>query len=318
MRGVFLDDRTVTAGDLDLEALRATLPDWHFAGMTGTSQVEEYIRAAGVVITNKVALDRSLLAGAPRLRLVCIAATGANNIDLQAAAEHGITVCNVRGYATASVVEHVFMVMLALGHRLHEHREAIERGDWGRSPAFSLLDYPFTELAGKTLGIVGYGELGKGVASVARAFGMHVLLAQRPGGPAQSGRIPLQRLLAESDVVSLHCPLTPATHNLIGTPELKNMRNNAFLINTARGGIVNEAALAAALRNGDIAGAAVDVLSEEPPRPGNPLLEPEIPNLIITPHTAWAGIRSRQALIRELTANIRAFLDGSPRNMVLP
>lgn len=139
MRGVFLDDRTVTAGDLDLEALRATLPDWHFAGMTGASQVEEYIRAAGVVITNKVALDRTLLASAPRLRLVCIAATGTNNIDLQAAAEHGITVCNVRGYATASVVEHVFMVMLALGHRLHEHREAVERGEWSRSDRKSVV-----------------------------------------------------------------------------------------------------------------------------------------------------------------------------------
>jgi glycerate dehydrogenase len=253
-----------------------------------------------------------------RLRLVCVAATGTNNIDLRAAAERGITVCNVRGYATASVVEHVFMAILALCHRLHEHYDAVQRGDWNRSPAFSLLDYPFLELTGKTLGIVGYGELGRGVAKVANAFGMNTLLAQRPGGPAQPERYPLERLLADSDVISLHCPLTDATRNLIGAAELRKMRRSALLINTARGGIVDEQALAMALRNGDIAGAAVDVLSEEPPRSDNPLLKPGIPNLIVTPHTAWAGIRSRETLVSELAANIRAFLDGTPRNVVSP
>jgi len=318
MRGVFLDDLTVTAGDLDLAALRATLPEWRFAGMTTADRVTEAIREADVVITNKVILDHAALSAASRLRLVCVAATGTDNVDLQAASDRGITVCNVRGYATASVVEHVFMVMLALGHRLFEHRVAVLHGDWCRSPSFSLLDYPFTELAGRTLGIIGYGELGSGVARVAEAFGMHILIARRPGGPAQPGRCPLERLLAESDIVTLHCPLTAATHRLIGARELKLMRNHAVLINTARGGIVDEGALLQALRDGDIAGAAIDVLGQEPPRPGNPLLDENLPNLVITPHTAWAGSRSRQTLIGELTENIRAFLAGSPRNVVMP
>ncbi len=318
MRGVFLDDRTITAGDLDLAALRSTLPDWHFAGITPANRIGDYIREADIVIANKAVLDRASLMSTQRLRLVCVAATGTNNIDLRAAAERGITVCNVRGYATSSVVEHVFMAILALCHRLHEHYDAVQRGDWNRSPAFSLLDYPFLELTGKTLGIVGYGELGRGVAKVANAFGMNTLLAQRPGGPAQPERYPLERLLADSDVISLHCPLTDATRNLIGAAELRKMRRSALLINTARGGIVDEQALAMALRNGDIAGAAVDVLSEEPPRSDNPLLKPGIPNLIVTPHTAWAGIRSRETLVSELAANIRAFLDGTPRNVVSP
>jgi glycerate dehydrogenase len=208
------------------------------------------------------------------------------------------------------------MAILALCHRLHEHQDAVRRGDWGRSPTFSLLDYPFRELTGKTLGIIGYGELGRGVANVAGAFGMKTLLAQRPGGSAQTGRHPLEQLLADSDVISLHCPLTDATRNLIGAAELRKMRSSALLINTARGGIVDEKALAMALLNGDIAGAAVDVLSEEPPFSTNPLLKPGIPNLIITPHTAWAGVRSRQSLVSELAANIRAYLDGAPRNVV--
>lgn len=318
MRGVFLDDRTVTSGDLDFSLLRSTLGEWHFAGMTPDDRVSESIRDADVVISNKVVLDRNTLAAAKQLKLVCVAATGTNIIDLQAATEHGITVCNVRGYATASVVEHVFMVILALQHRLLAQDAAVRRGDWGRSQTFSLLDHGFSELHGKNIGIIGYGELGSHVARVARAFGMNILVAQRPGGTAQPGRCPLPQLYAEADVISLHCPLDDNTRNLIGTAELKQMRNSALLINTARGGIVNEGALARALRNGDIAGAAIDVLSEEPPRHHNPLLEPGIPNLIITPHVAWAGVQSRQALLDGLAANIKAYLSGSPRNVVTP
>jgi glycerate dehydrogenase len=318
MRGVFLDDLTLAAIDLDLSALRSTLPAWHFAGMTAACDVRQSVRDADVVITNKVLLDRATLSAAPRLRLVCVAATGTDNVDLQAAKDHAITVCNVRGYATPSVVEHVFMVMLALGHRLHDYHSAVRHGDWNRSAVFSLLDYPFTELAGRTLGIIGYGELGKAVARIAGAFGMNILVGQQPGGPERPGRCPLEMLLRESDIVTLHCPLTATTRNLIGAPQLKMMRNHALLINTARGGIVDESALRDALLNGDIAGAAVDVLTREPPRAGNPLLDEDLPNLIITPHIAWAGIQSRQALIAELAENIRAFLSGSPRNVVTP
>lgn len=316
MRGVFLDDHTVGTEELDLSGLRATLPDWHFAGMTPPDRVQEAIHEADVVITNKVVLDQTALAGARRLKLVCVAATGTDNIDLRASDRLGITVCNVRGYATASVVEHVCMVMLALGHRLQEHVEAVRRGDWSAAATFSLLGYPFVELSGRTLGIIGYGTLGRAVAEMSRALGMKVLIAQRPGGAVQPGRCPLGELLAESDIVSLHCPLTDTTRHLIGAQELAAMRSSAVLINTARGGIVDESALADALRSGGIAAAAVDVLSEEPPPPDHPLLAADIPNLIITPHVAWAGARSRQALVDGLAANIRAFLNGTPANVV--
>jgi glycerate dehydrogenase len=316
MHGVFLDDQSVSCGDLDLAALRATLAEWRFLGTTQAQQTAAAISDADVVISNKVLLDEQALSAASRLKLICIAATGTNNVDLAAAGRLGITVCNVQAYATRSVVEHVFMVMLALGHRLRNHTLAVQQGSWQAADCFSLLDYPFYELDGKTLGIVGYGELGKAVARAAAAFGLRVLISQRPGGPAQAGRCAFDQLLETSDIISLHCPLTDATRNLIGSPELKRMRNSALLINTARGGIVNEAALAEALHAGEIAGAAVDVLTEEPPRHGNPLLDPGIPNLVVTPHIAWAGINARQTLVNELAANIRAFLSGTPRNVV--
>ncbi len=316
MRGVFLDDHSVSRGDLDLGALRGTLPEWTFHGTTVASEAAAAIRDADIVISNKVLLDSQALSAASRLKLVCIAATGTNNVDLAAADRLGITVCNVQAYATTSVVEHVFMVMLALSHRLQSYTRAVHQGAWQTASNFSLLDYPVNELNGKTLGIIGYGELGKAVARTAEAFGLRILISQRPGGPDKPGRCTLEKLLQTADIISLHCPLTDATRNLIGRAELEKMRNSALLINTARGGIVNEADLAGALRAGDIAGAALDVLTEEPPRHGNPLLDPAIPNLIVTPHVAWAGVNARQTLVNELTANIQAFLAGTPRNVV--
>jgi glycerate dehydrogenase len=316
MHGVFLDDHSVTRGDLDLGALRATLPGWTLHGNIAAHETAAAIRDADVVISNKVLLDGKTLSAASRLKLVCIAATGTDNVDLAAADRLGITVCNVQAYATTSVVEHVFMVMLALSHRLQGHTLAVRQGAWQAADCFSLLDNPFRELAGKTLGIIGYGELGKAVARTAAAFGLHILISQRPGGPVQAGRCAFEQLLETADIISLHCPLTDATRNLIGREELVKMRNSALLINTARGGIVNEAALAEALQAGAIAGAAIDVLAEEPPRQGNPLLDPAIPNLIVTPHVAWAGINARQTLVNELAANIQAFLAGTPRNVV--
>jgi len=245
-----------------------------------------------------------------------VAATGTNNVDLVAARERGVAICNVTGYATPSVVQHVLALMLALTTRVAEHAAAARDGRWAASELFCLLDFPFRELAGKTLGIVGYGELGRGIARVAQALGMSVLIAQRPGGPPQEGRLPLDELLARSDVVTLHVPLADNTRGLIGARELALMKSDALLIDTARGGIVDEAALVEALRCGRLGGAGVDVLAVEPPRGGSPLLDDPPPNLIVTPHVAWASREARQRLIDEVALNIRAFSEGDERNRV--
>lgn len=314
MHGVFLDLETVDRNDLDLQLLRSTLPEWSL--LKKTRDVIQATRNADIIVTNKVRLDRDTLLAAEQLKLVCIAATGTNNVDLDTAHEKDITVCNVRAYATASVVEHVFTLILNLVRNIQKYRDAVRHGAWQNTDEFCLLDYPVRELNGQTLGIIGYGELGKAVATTASAFGMHIMVAQRPGAPPDPGRVPLDRLLSEANIISLHCPLSDATRNLIDQPQLALMRKDAILINTARGGIINETALAESLRNGRIAGAGIDVLSEEPPRNGNPLLDPSLPNLIVTPHIAWAGINARQSMINEIAANIQAFLDGSPRNVV--
>jgi glycerate dehydrogenase len=318
MRGAFLDLDSVDRSDLDLQPLQSIPADWTLHRRTAPAEVIQRIQDADIVVTNKVRLDSDVLQTAGRLKLVCIAATGTNNIDLDITRSLDITVCNVTGYATPSVVEHVFAQMLALTRRLYEYRDAVTQERWQSANEFCLLDFPIRELAGLTLGIIGYGELGKAVAAMGTAFGMHILIAERPDQTVRPGRTPLDILLAEAHVVSLHCPLTRETRNLISGKELDRMRNDAILINTARGGIVDEAALLHALQSGRIAGAAVDVLSEEPPRNGNPLLEVPLPNLLITPHIAWASINARQRLIDEITGNIRAWLDGTPRNVVCP
>jgi glycerate dehydrogenase len=264
-----------------------------------------------------VVLDAAALRQAPRLRLICVAATGVNNVDLTAAARAGVTVCNCRGYGTPAVVQHVFALLLALCARLPEYRQAVRDGRWQRASQFCLLDYPIRELADKTLGIVGYGELGRGVARLAEAFGMRVLLAQRPDTvELLEDRTPLPLLLPQVDVLSLHCPLTPETRGLIGAWELALMRRDAVLINTARGGLVDEAMLADALRKGALGGAGVDVLTLEPPTAGNPLLAPDIPNLIVTPHCAWGSRESRQRLVGQLAENVRSYLGGEPVRVV--
>lgn len=316
MKGVFLDSESVDSGDIDFGALRATLPDWTFHSFTAPDETLERVRGANIVVSNKVVLGRDILEAAPELKLVCVAATGTNNVDLEAARELGIVVSNVVNYGTPSVVQHVFSLMLALTTKLFSYRDAVLAGDWGKSRQFCMLDYPIRELNGKTLGIVGYGELGSGVARIAECFGMEILIAQRPGGPATEGRLPLEELLPRVDVLTLHCPLTEQTRNLIGAKELSLMKPDALLINAARGGIVDETALAQALRDGVIGGAGVDTITHEPPVNGNVLLDASIPNLIVTPHIAWAGRNSRQRMTDIVTANIKAFLDGKPANRV--
>jgi glycerate dehydrogenase len=315
--GVILDLATIDRGDLDLSGLEGGCEQLEQHAQTRPEQVTERLADAVLAITNKVVLDRERLAAAPTLRLVCITATGTNNVDLEAARERAIAVCNVTGYATPSVVQHVFALILAHATRLLDYHKAVRDEAWARSDQFCLLDFPIAELAGRTLGIVGYGELGRAVGRMAEAFGMRVLIAQRPGGTPEPGRIPLDELLPQVDVLTLHTPLAANTRNLIGAAELAPMRPDALLVNAARGGIVDEAALAHALRRGIISGAAVDVLTVEPRRAGNPLLAPNVPNLIVTPHVAWASRAAHQRLIDEIAENIRAFTQGRARNRVV-
>jgi len=313
-QAVFLDLDSLHPADLNFDQLWRTAQHWEHYALTKQRDLLARVRYADLVISNKVVLDRPVLSRLSSLRLICIAATGTNNVDLDAAAEYGIPVCNVTGYATASVAEHTFALILALRRRLNEHQQAAGR-QWPQETQFCVLDYPVAELRSKTLGIIGYGELGKAVAQRARAFGMQVIVSQRPGMPDERpDRLPLADVLAGSDVLSLHCPLTPATRHLIDAGALAKMKPDALLINTARGGIVDETALLEALNNSRLGGAALDVLEREPPPTDHPLLHSGLPSLIITPHVAWASRESRQRLVDELVKNIQAFSRGRERN----
>jgi glycerate dehydrogenase len=242
------------------------------------------------------------------LKLIAVAATGVDIIDLEYCRRRGITVSNVRNYARHSVPEHVLMLILALRRRLLDHREDILRGAWQRASQFCLLDHEIRDLYGSTLGIIGYGALGQAVEKLAQAFGMRVLISEHKDAHAlRAGRTSFEDILRESDQLSLHCPLTESTRKMIGTEELRKMKRHALLINTARGGLVDEAALVEALRSGLIAGAGFDVLTREPPREGNPLLDLNLPNLILTPHVAWASREAMQSLADQLINNIEEF-----------
>ncbi len=307
-KAVFLDLESLE--DLDLAVLGAEFDVFETHMATAQDQVAERIRGADVVLVNKARLDAAALEQAPGLKLICIVATGTNNVDLAAAQRLGVQVSNCRAYGNDSVIQHVFALLLALSTRLLDYHQAVQAGRWQQAGQFCFLDFPISELAGKTLGIVGYGNLGQGVGRIAEAFGMQVMVAQRPGGPAEPGRVPLDELLPRVDVLTLHCPLTEHTRNLIDAAALKKMKNSALLINVARGGIVDEEALASALRSGELAGAATDVLSVEPPRAGNPLLDSSIPNLIVTPHNAWGSKEARQRIISQTLETVQAFKRG--------
>ncbi|GGK69253.1 2-hydroxyacid dehydrogenase [Amphritea balenae] len=310
MKAVFLDLGSLDCNDLDLSALERQCDSFTCFAETSAAQVSERIAGAELVIVNKVVLDKEVLASSASLKHICIAATGTNNVDLQAAAAQGISVSNCQAYGTDSVAQHVMTMMLALHTNLIAYNNAARNGQWARASQFCLLDYPIQELSGKTLGIVGYGNLGAGVARLAGAFGMEVLIAQRAGGDTVGGRIAIDELLPQVDVLSLHCPLTDLTRNLINAETIALMKPGAFIINAARGGIVNEADLADALRQGRLAGAATDVLIEEPPVNGNPLLAEDIPNLIITPHSAWGSVQARQRIVEQMAETIAGLRQG--------
>ena len=316
MRAAFLDWHSVNANDLDAGCLTALPLEWAFYPKVSPGELDSLLADTAILVSNKVRLDAAAIEKASALKFICVAATGTNNIDLSAAAKHGIPVCNVTAYATDSVVQHVFMLMLNLVRQYPAYQAALAQGRWQSSEHFCFLDYTIESLAGKTLGIVGYGELGKAVARIAENFGMRVLIAQGTQADATNERIPLHELLPQVDVLSLHCPLTAQTRNLIGPRELALMKSTAMLINTARGGIVDEAALLDALERKQIAGAGLDVLLEEPPRQGHPLLHAQRHNLIVTPHIAWASRQARQKLIDGVASNIDHWLKGEITNQV--
>ena len=286
-------------------------------GKTAPEQVVERLSGATVAIVNKVLLSADTLARLSGLRLIALAATGHDCVDVDYCRAHGIAVSNVRDYAQHSVAEHAFALLLALRRNLAGYSALVAAGAWQRSDQFCVYGPPLADLHGSILGIVGAGSIARSVAAIGSGFGMRVIYAASPSQPAgTAGRVGLAELLAIADVVSLHCPLTAATRGLIGAAELARMKSNSILVNTARGGLVDEAALAAALRAGQIAGAAFDVLSDEPPESSNPLLQPGLPNFILTPHIAWASDDAMRTLAGELYANIEAWAGGRPRNLV--
>jgi glycerate dehydrogenase len=317
MKAVFLDFATM-GPDLDVASLQALLPELELFDVTNDDQIAERIQDAVFVLTNKVRLTGDLLKGCPKLKFIGLTATGTDNVDLVAAKQGGIAVCNIRAYCTQSIAEHVFGCILNLTHSLDRYNNTVRRGEWQKSADFCLLTHPIRELSAMTLGIVGYGNLGQGVSNVAKAFGMEVIVSARPGAdPIDDGRVAFTDLLRRADVISLHCPLTEGTVGLFGEEEFRVMKSDAILINTARGGLVDSAALVSALRSGDIAAAAIDVLPQEPPVEGDPLLEYDGPNLRITPHIAWGSNEARQAAIEQLAATISAFRNSEELNRVV-
>lgn len=318
MNAAFLDFATVGAAELDTTPLSEVLPGLTIYDTTKRADVIGRVADLEYVLLNKVRLGREELEAAPDLRFIGLTATGVDNVDLEVARQRGIAVCNIRAYCTRSVVEHVFGVLLNLTHSLAQFRDAVRDGAWQRSEEFCLLDFPLRELSAMTMGIVGHGELGAGVAQTARHFGMNVLIARRPGAEAvpDDGRVRLDELLATADVVSLHCPLNDNTRKLIGARELSLMKKSAILINTARGGLIDSAALVVALENGDIGAAAIDVLPQEPPVDGDPLLECRLANLIVTPHIAWGTREARQNALNQLAGAVAAFQRGEEMNRV--
>jgi glycerate dehydrogenase len=284
---------------------------------TTPEQVVERLRDATVAITNKVPLRDATLGQLPKLKLIAVAATGYDVIDVDACRRRGIAVANIRNYAVHTVPEHVFAMMLTLRRNLLAYRRDVERGEWQRSEQFCFFTHPIGDLFGSTMGIIGEGAIGQGTAAIARGFGMKVLFADHEPPKAPGVEFtPLQKVLEMSDVISLHLPLTAGTRNMIGLPQLRQMKRTALLINTARGGLVDEQALIQALDEGLIGGAGFDVLTVEPPREGNPLLDVRRTNFILTPHVAWASDGAMQFLADQLIDNIDAWADGKPQNLV--
>lgn len=321
MQAVFLDYKTVDSGDLDLSPISDLLPELIVYENTKDEEIAERIKFAKIIIINKIQLDASLLSKAHSAKLICLVATGTNNVDLESARDLGIAVCNIKNYCTDSVVQHVFLSILALQHSLLNYQTSLDEGAWQNSALFSLLNHPIAELRAKKLGIVGFGVLGSGVARMAESFGMKVLIAEsldknRVQNDGGLHRISFDSLIQESDFISLHCPLTNHTEKLFNQRVFASMKKSAFLINTARGALIKDEDLISAIKNKEIAGAAIDVFDEEPPPLNHPLIRDSFHNLIITPHIAWAAVEARQRALECIADNIDAFLKDKPKNIV--
>lgn len=314
MKIVILDGYTLNPGDLDWAPLHK-LGDVTIHDRSAKDEILERAAGAEVLLVNKVVLSADLLAQLPDLKYVGVMATGFNNIDIEAAKKQGIIVTNVKAYGPASVAQQTFALLLALVNRPEMHSQSVYAGEWVASPDFCYWKSPLTELAGKTMGLVGFGDIGSQVAKIAAAFGMKVIAHRRNPEPVEGVEmVPLDDLFRRSDVISLHCPLTDETKGVINSESIARMKSNAIVLNTGRGPLIEEADLAEALRNGTIAGAGLDVLSTEPPRADNPLLA--APNCVITPHVAWATFEARKRLLQMVAENLEGFLKGKPRNVV--
>ncbi len=314
MKIVILDALTLGA-DIDLSRFNQ-YGKMEIYPTTSKEELSERIKGSEIVITNKVVFGKNDFSNAPLLKLICIAATGYNNIDLESAREKGVVVANVKNYSTESVAQHTFSLILALYGSLTNYVSDVRNGEWSRSPIFTMLNHPFTEISGKKIGILGYGTIGKRVADIAQAFGMDVLIGKRPGIEYQGEkRLDFEVLLKESDIISIHTPLSENTKNLFTIKEMGKMKKSAILINVARGGIVNEADLAIALSTGMIKAAAIDVCEKEPIEKENKLVG--LPNLIITPHIAWASAESRNRLLDGIENNIEQYLAGNGNDINL-
>lgn len=309
---------------LDRSTLRANVRRpafehaWNEHSTTAVAEIPSHLGDATIAITNKVPLRAETLSKLPKLKMIAVAATGYDVIDIDYCKAHGIAVANIRNYAVHTVPEHAFALILALRRNLLAYRRDVENGVWQQAEQFCFFNHPIGDLSGATIGILGEGAIGQGTAKIARGFGMRVLFADHAPPKAPGVEFtPLDQVLAESDVISLHCPLTPESRNMIGPEQFRKMKKTALLINTARGGLVDEAALIGALDEGLIAGAGFDVLTKEPPKEGNPLLEIRRPNFILTPHVAWASDNAMQFLADQLIDNIEAFVKGKPQNLVV-
>lgn len=312
---LFLDKASLFPDDLDF-ALLNDVASWQWFDNANVGDIKHGLESAEIIVTNKVMISKQVIDYCKQLKLICVAATGVNNVDVDAAKKKNINVCNVSAYATASVAQHVFALVLSLNRKLFSYKNAVKKGNWSQSSYFCYFGETISDLQGKTLGIIGYGELGQEVAKIARCFGMKVSIAKRNETDTRDGRLDLTSLLSTSDVVSLHCPLTKINRHMIAAKELAVMKPEAMIINTARGGLIDESALLHALENNIIGAAALDVLEQEPPSVNHKLVNYQVDNLIITPHIAWASRESRQRLLNEITKNIQAYLQGQPRNLV--